>query len=85
VLSCRAMDELDEIARIEIQEGWDVFDADGERIGEVAEVHDTAFTLETTVGGALDVNFTNVESADDGRVTLAMSGDELTSELGTET
>ena len=77
------MDELDEIARIEIQERWDVFDADGERVGEVGEVHDTAFTLETTVGGAIDVDFTDVESADDGRVTLAMSGDELGSDLDT--
>ena len=76
------MDELDEIARIEIQEGWDVFDADGERIGEVTNMHDTSFTLKTTVGGAVDVDFTDVESADDGRVTLAMSGDELSSELG---
>ena len=76
------MDELDEIARIEIQEGWDVFDADGERIGEVANMHDTSFTLKTTVGGAVDVDFTDVESVDDGRVTLAMSGDELSSELG---
>ena len=77
------MDELDEIARFEIQEGWDVFDADGERIGEVAEVHDTSFTLETTVGGAIDVDFTDVESADDGRVTLVMSGEELSSDLDT--
>lgn len=77
------MDELDEIARFEIQEGWDVFDADGERIGEVAEVHDTAFTLETTTGDALDVDFTDVESADDGRVTLVMSGEELSSDLDT--
>lgn len=76
------MDELDEIARIEIQEGWDVFDADGERIGEVANMHDTSFTLKPTVGRAVDVDFTDVESADDGRVTLAMSGDELSSELG---
>ena len=76
------MDELDEIARIEIQEGWDVFDADGERIGEVANMQDTSFTLKTTAGGAVDVDFTDVESADDGRVTLAMSGDELSSELG---
>jgi hypothetical protein len=76
------MDELDEIARIEIQEGWDVFDTDGERIGEVANMHDTAFTLKTTAGRAVDVDCTDVESADDGRVTLAMSGDELSSELG---
>ena len=59
-------DELDAIARTEIQERWDVFDADGERVGEVSEVHDTAFTLETTVGGSVEVDFTDVESADDG-------------------
>jgi hypothetical protein len=43
-------DGLDAIARTEIQERWTVFDADGERVGEVSEVHETAFTLETTVG-----------------------------------
>jgi hypothetical protein len=75
-------DELDAIARTEIQERWDVFDADGERVGEVSEVHDTAFTLETTVGGSVEVDFTDVESADDGRVTLMLSGGELTSDLG---
>jgi hypothetical protein len=74
-------DELDAIARTEIQERWDVFDADGERVGEVSEVHDTAFTLET-VGGSVEVDFTDVESADDGRVTLMLSGGELTSDLG---
>ena len=75
-------DELDAIARTEIQERWDVFDADGERVGEVAEVHDTSFTLQTTIGASLDVDFTDVESADDGRVTLSTSGEELTSNLG---
>jgi hypothetical protein len=53
---------------------------DGERVGEVSEVHDTAFTLET-VGGSVEVDFTDVESADDGRVTLNMSGEELTADL----
>jgi hypothetical protein len=81
MLWCRPVDELGEIARIEIQQRWDVFDADGERVGEVAEVHDTAFTLATTVGGSVDVDFTDVESADDGRVVLVMSGEELTSDL----
>jgi hypothetical protein len=47
----------------------------------VSEVHDTAFTLETTVGGSVEVDFTDVESADDGRVTLTMSGEELTADL----
>ena len=75
------MDELDEIARFEIREGWDVIDADDERIGSVAEVHDRSFTLETATGGRREIAFTDVESADDGRVTIAVSGEELTSDL----
>ena len=75
-------DELDAIARTEIQERWDVFDADGERVGEVGAVHDTAFTLDTSVGRSLEIDFSDVESADDGRVTLSVSGEELTSDLG---
>ncbi len=75
------MDELDEIARFEIQEGWDVLDADDERIGTVAEVHTSSFSMETSVGGRREIAFGDVESADDGRVTLSMSGEELTSEL----
>jgi hypothetical protein len=71
------MDELDEIARFEIQERWDVFDADDQLIGEVAEVHGGSFTLQTAVGGRVDIPFTDVESADDGRVTIALSGEEL--------
>lgn len=75
------MDELDEIARFEIQEGWDVLDADDERIGTVAEVHTSSFSMETQLGGQREIAFGDVESADDGRVTLSMSGEELTSEL----
>ena len=75
------MDELDEIARFEIQEGWDVLDADDERIGKVAEVHTSSFSIETGTGGRREIAFGDVESADDGRVTLSMSGEELTSEL----
>ena len=71
------MDELDAIARTEIQPGWDVYDADGERIGEVGDVHTGSFTVEGVTGARLDVDFTDVESADDGRVTLMLSGDEL--------
>jgi len=33
------------------------------------------------VGGSVEVDFTDVESADDGRVTLTMSGEELTADL----
>lgn len=75
------MDELDEIARFEIQEGWDVLDADGESIGTVDSVRDESFTLRTSVGGSLDIAFTDVESADSGHVTLSLSGEELTSDL----
>lgn len=75
------MNELDEVARSEIQERWDVFDADGERLGEVVEVHDSSFVLETSVGGSLQIGFADVESADDGRVILMVSGDELTASL----
>jgi hypothetical protein len=71
------MDELDAIARTEIQAGWDVYDADGERIGEVGEVNTGSFSVDGVTGARLDVDFTDVESADDGRVTLMLSGDEL--------
>ena len=76
------MDELDAIAQSEIQQGWDVLDADDQPIGRVAEVHTGSFTIETSVGGRREVAFSDVESADDGRVTLSVSGDELTSDLG---
>jgi hypothetical protein len=76
------MDKLDAIARSEIQEGWEVLDADDERIGKVAEMHTGSFTIETQTGGRREIPFTDVESADDGRVTLSMSGEELTSDLG---
>ena len=75
------MDELNEVAGQEIQQRWDVIDADGERVGEVAEVGETSFVLETSVGTRLDIGFAEIESADDGRVTLMISGDELTSDL----
>ncbi len=75
------MDELNEVAGQEIQQRWDVIDADGERVGEVAEVGTTSFVLETSVGTRLDIGFTDIESADDGRVTLMVSGDELTSDV----
>lgn len=75
------MDELDEIARFEIQEGWGVLDADGETVGVVDAVHDRSFTLRTSVGGTMDIGFDDVESADDGHVTLSLSGEELTSDL----
>ena len=76
------MDELDAIARTEIQAGWDVYDADGKRIGDVAEVHAENFSVEAVTGARLDVNFTDVESADDGRVELMLSRDELQTQGG---
>jgi hypothetical protein len=75
------MDELHEIARTEIQEGWDVLDADGEPIGRVGALHSESFTLDTSVGGTREISFTDVESADEGHVTLTLSGEELTSDL----
>lgn len=74
-------DQLDAVARTELQEGWDVVDADGERIGQVAEVHSGSFLIQTGVGRSLEIDFRDIESADDGRVDLAVSGDELTSDL----
>jgi hypothetical protein len=75
------MDELDAIAQFEIQAGWEVLDADDELIGRVADVHGKSFSVETSVGGTREISFTDVESADDGRVILAVSGEELTSDL----
>ena len=73
------MDELDAIARTEIQPGWDVYDADGELVGRVGEVSDMSFTVETSglIEATAGVGFDQVESADDGRVVLAVSGDEI--------
>ena len=76
------MDELDAIAQTEIQPGWDVVDADEQVIGQVAEVHSASFTVETSIGERHEIGFTDVESADDGRVTLSFSGDELTADRG---
>jgi hypothetical protein len=71
------MDELDAIAQTEIQPGWGVVDADDQPIGHVTEIHSASFTVETGVGGQREVAYTDIESADDGRVTLAIGGDEL--------
>jgi hypothetical protein len=76
-----AMDELREITRAEIQDGWDVEDADGQILGQVSEVHTDSFSFENGVGGLREVSFDDVESADDGRVILSLSGEELTSDL----
>ena len=42
------MDDLDAIARTEIQPGWDVYDADGDLVGRVLEVSDMSLAVETT-------------------------------------
>jgi hypothetical protein len=73
------MDELDAVARTEIQPGWHVLDADGTPIGTVERVHDTAFAVRVAgpVETTIDVGFDEIESADDGRVELAVSSDDL--------
>lgn len=71
------MDELDEIASRQIQSGWDVFSAEDEQLGTVDDVSDTHFTVATNTGGHIDVDFEDVESSGDGRVTLNLSPDEL--------
>jgi hypothetical protein len=81
LLIAAAMDELDEVARTEIRERWDVLDADGEHIGQVGQVHGSSFTLESSIGRRLEIDFRDVESADDGTVSLMVSGEELTSNL----
>lgn len=73
------MDDLDAIARTEIQPGWDVYDADGDLVGRVLEVSDMSLAVETTglVEAIVGIGFDQVESAEDGRVELAVSGDEI--------
>ena len=75
----RVMDDLDAIARTEIQPGWDVYDADGDLVGRVLEVSDMSLAVETTglVEAIVGIGFDQVESAEDGRVELAVSGDEI--------
>jgi hypothetical protein len=76
------MDELDAIAQTEIQPGWEVLDADDASIGRVVDVHSASFTVETSIGARREIAFTDVESADDGIVRIAVSGEELTSNIG---
>jgi hypothetical protein len=73
------MDELDAIAHNEVQPGSHVYDGDGQLIGSVERVGDTAFTLRLNgpVDATVEIGFDEIESADDGRVELAVSGDEL--------
>lgn len=73
------MDELNEVARMEIQPGWEVYTAEDDRLGEVDSVGDVSFTVAGLPGsgGVLEFAFDDVESADDGRVTLQLSRDEI--------
>lgn len=73
------MDEFDEVARTEVQPGWDVVDADGDLIGVVDDVREGSFTVRPhgPLSPMVDVAFRDIESADDGRVDLAVSAAEL--------
>jgi hypothetical protein len=73
------MDELDAVARTEVQPGWHVYDVDGQLIGSVDRVNDSSFSVRPAGPGGttVDVGFDDIESADDGRVTLALNSDEL--------
>ena len=79
IASIAGMDEFDAVARTEVQPGWDVLDADGNSLGVVDEVHASSFSVRGARADAplLDVAFADIESADDGRVELAVSGDAL--------
>lgn len=73
------MDELDAVARTEIQPGWHVYDADGQLIGSVDRVSDQSFSVRS--GGpretTISIGFDDIEGADDGRIDLAVSSDEI--------
>lgn len=73
------MDELDAVARTEIQPGWEVYDADDQLVGTVQEIGDASFTVRTEgpVDAVIGVAYRDIESADDGRVILAVSGEDL--------
>lgn len=73
------MDELNDVARTEIQPGWEVYTGDEERLGTVDEVGDSTFTVSgmAATAGVLEVRFDDVESAGDGRVTLMLGSDEI--------
>jgi len=73
------MDEVEAVARTELQAGWAVHDADGTPIGEIGEVGDTSFTvvMPEPAGLTVSVSFDDIESADQGRVDLSMTGEEI--------
>ncbi len=77
------MDEFDAVARTEVQPGWHVYDADRQLIGTVERVSDVSFSVRPggPVETLIDVAFGDIESADDGRVELAVSRDELAAQV----
>lgn len=77
------MDELDAVARTEIQPGWHVYDADGLLIGTVDRVGDVGFSVHATgpVETTVDVGFDDIEGADDGRIDLAVTSDDLAASM----
>jgi hypothetical protein len=65
-------ERLTELESQVIQEGWEVYSSDGERIGIVREVTADRFALALDVlpGNALAVPLDEIEAADDGRIEL---------------
>jgi hypothetical protein len=70
-------DEFHAVARAEVQPGWDVNNADGDRIGAVDEVGHDGFTVALAAGGTMRIDFSDSESADESHVNLLLSRDEL--------
>ncbi|HEY3522541.1 MAG TPA: hypothetical protein VGK63_02465 [Candidatus Limnocylindrales bacterium] len=60
-----------------VAEGWDVYDSDEERIGEVREVTASWIRVEGEVGASLYVPLTAVEAATGGEVRLDTPGSEM--------
>jgi hypothetical protein len=79
VLNRDRMEELNEIGRIEIQPGWAVLDADGQAVGTVDEAGEESFTvrIEGPVDAIIGIAYADIESADDGRVVLSVSREDL--------
>jgi hypothetical protein len=60
-----------------ISAGWDVYDSDGERIGDVEEVTAAWLRVAGEVGESLYVPIASVEAAAGGAVTLDTPGSEI--------
>jgi hypothetical protein len=75
------MDELDAVAHSEVQPGSHVYDADGQLVGTVGAVRDSTFIVRVAgpVDATMEIGFDEIESADDGRIELGVSADELAS------